>query len=303
MSAMARAQLSSGIELEYETFGSPDDPALLLVMGFTAQLIHWHEDFCRALADTGAFVIRFDNRDAGLSSHLDGQMVDTQAVIVAALGDQPLPPVPYTLSDMAADCVGLLDVLGIDRAHILGASMGGMIAQHVAIEHPTRVLTLTSVMSTTGEPEVGGASPEALAALLAPPPAHREEYIERSSTWATWQSKKYNDDAANRANAALFYDRAFYPEGTTRQLAAIYASGRRNALLPGVTAPTLVIHGRDDDLIGWSGGARTAELIPGSHLLLVGDMGHDFPEPLWPTIIGAIATHIHARHPAVASSI
>jgi pimeloyl-ACP methyl ester carboxylesterase len=279
------------MELEYDTFGSPDDPALLLVMGFTAQMIQWPVDFCKQLADRGLFVIRFDNRDCGLSTKLDGVTVDLGAVIGAVLSEQPVPPVPYTLSDMAADAVGLLDGLGIDRAHIMGASMGGMIVQTIAIEHPERVISLTSVMSMTGEPGVGQPTPEAAAALLAPPPTERQAYIDASPSWMLWHSKKYRDEDATRAQAAEGYDRMFYPEGSARQLSAIYASGSRAAGLAALHVPTLVIHGRDDTLITPSGGFRTAELVDGAHLLLLADMGHDMPEQLWPVLVDAIASH------------
>lgn len=290
---MRRATLPTGIELEFETMGSPDDPTLLLIMGFTAQMIGWPDAFCSQLADQGFHVVRFDNRDCGLSSKFDGVEVDVGSVMAAALADQPVPPVPYTLSDMAADAVGLLDHLGVDGAHVVGASMGGMIAQHVAIEHPDRVLSLTSIMSMTGEPEYGSPLPEAAAVLLAPPSEDRATYIADSVKYAVWQSRRYFDAEETKRLAAIAYDRSFYPEGANRQLAAIYASGRRTEGLQRVAAPTLVIHGRDDTLIAPSGGERTAELVPGAHLMMVGDMGHDLPAPLWPLLTRAIAGHAH----------
>jgi pimeloyl-ACP methyl ester carboxylesterase len=285
------------MELEYDTFGSPDDPALLLIMGFTAQMTQWPDDFCKLFADAGLFVIRFDNRDCGLSTKLDGVEVDLGPVIAAALSEQPAPAVPYTLSDMAADAVGLLDALGIERAHVLGASMGGMIAQHVALEHPHRLLTLVSVMSMTGEPEYGQPTPEAAAALLAPPPHDRQAYVDAAPSWMIWHSKKYADEAHVRAQAAAGYDRMFYPQGAPRQLAAIYASGRRADGLARLNVPTLVIHGRDDVLITPGGGMRTAELIPGANLLLVADMGHDLPAPLWPLLVDAVVSNTRRATP------
>jgi pimeloyl-ACP methyl ester carboxylesterase len=285
---MPRAALSGGIELEFETFGSSDDPALLLIGGFTAQLISWDDGFCQQLASGGRFVIRFDNRDCGMSTTLDGVEVDVGAVMSAALARQPIPPVPYTLSDMAADAVGLLDHLGIDQAHVLGASMGGMIAQTVAIEHPSRVASLISVMSMTGEPEYGTPAPEALAVLLTPPPTDRAAYIASAAATAVWSSRRWFDVDRIQALYGRSFDRRFYPEGAPRQLAAIYASGPRTDTLPTVTAPTLVIHGLDDTLISPSGGRRTAELVPGASLLTVADMGHDLPPPLWPFVVGAI---------------
>ena len=295
---MPRATVATNpttIELEYDTFGSPDDPALLLVMGFTAQLTAWDPAFCEQLAAHGRYVIRFDNRDCGLSTHLDGQPADPMAVMAASLKGEELPPVPYTLSDMAADAVGLLDHLGIQRAHVLGASMGGMIAQTIAIEHPERCLSLISVMSSPGDPRAGKATPEALEVLMAPPPTERDAFVAAADRASVFASKKHFDAARAREHAGAAYDRAFYPEGAPRQLAAIYASGDRTDALAKVEIPTLVIHGRDDTLITPSGGTLTAEAIPEASLLLVGNMGHDLPEPLWPVIIDAVISHtVHA---------
>jgi pimeloyl-ACP methyl ester carboxylesterase len=289
---MARTTLTNGIDIEYETFGDPQDPALLLVMGYTAQMISWPEEFVQALAAQGLFVIRFDNRDCGLSSKLDGQAADPLNVLTAAMEGTDLPTVPYTLSDMAADGIGLLDHLGIERAHIAGASMGGMIVQTMAIEHPTRVASLTSIMSTIGDPQVGGPTPEAREALLTPPPTDRAAYIEASLRARVWQSKKYFDAERTKEAAAAAFDRSFYPEGAGRQLAAIYASGDRSARLAELDVPALVIHGRDDTLISPEGGERTAALIPGARLLLVSDMGHDVPKELWPVLVDAIAGNV-----------
>ena len=286
-----KATLQSGIELEYDTFGSAEDPAVLLVMGFTAQMIAWDERFCGLLADQGRYVIRFDNRDCGLSTKLDGHDVDAAAVMAAVLSEAVLPEVPYTLSDMAGDAVGLLDHLGIERAHVAGASMGGMIVQTLAIEHPDRLLSATSIVSTPGDPAYGQATPEAMQVLLAPPPPERADVVARSAQFAVWSSKRYFDADRVAEYAGMAFDRSFYPEGGVRQLAAIFASGDRSEALRGVTVPTLVIHGLDDALIAPSGGRRTAELVPGAHLLELADMGHDLPEPLWPMIVGAIVDH------------
>jgi pimeloyl-ACP methyl ester carboxylesterase len=286
---MSRAKLTSGIELEYETFGSADDPALLLIMGFTAQLTSWEAALCERLAAGGHFVVRFDNRDCGLSTCFDGVTVDLGAVMSAAMAEEPIPPVPYTLSDMAADAMGLLDHLGIERSHVMGASMGGMIAQTVAIEHPGRTRSLISIMSMTGEPGYGEPTPEAMTVLMTPPPSDRDAYLEGYLNTAVWCSQRYFDAEKATAHAARTYDRRFYPEGAPRQLAAIYASGHRGEALAHVDVPTLVIHGLDDTLISPSGGERTAEVIPGATLMLVADMGHDLPEPLWPFLTGAIA--------------
>lgn len=299
---MPRTTLPSGIELEYETFGSAADPAVLLVMGFTAQMIGWDERFCRQIADQGRFVIRFDNRDCGLSSKLDGVAVDAMGVMAAALARTELPEVPYTLSEMAADGIGLLDDLEVERAHVVGVSMGGMIVQTMAIEHPDRLLSVTSIMSTIGDPEYGAPSPEAMTVLLTPPPPSRDEFVARSAAYSVWSSNRYFDAGRAAELTAIGYDRSFYPEGSTRQLSAIYASGDRTELLGNVTTPMLVIHGLDDTLIAPSGGRRTAELVPGAHLLEVADMGHDLPEPLWPLIVGAIVGHTARSSMPVAAS-
>ena len=293
---MPRTAVATGIEIEYETFGSPSNPTVLLVSGFTAQLLMWPADFCQLIAEAGFHVVRFDNRDCGLSTKLDGREVDTNGVIHAALMEDPVPAVPYTLSDMAADAIGLLDALGVERAHIVGGSMGGMIVQIMAIEHPSRVESLTSVMSNSGEPEYGQPLPEAMEALVATPPSGRDEYIESSDTWMVWQSKKHRDPVRNRKEAAIAFDRSFYPEGASRQLAAIYASGRRTEGLKALNVPTLVIHGTDDTLISPSGGIRAAELIPNARLELIDDMGHDLPPPLWPRITGAIVSHVSSSN-------
>lgn len=292
---MPRASVPANIgtvELEYETMGSSSNPPVLLVMGFGAQMITWTDSFCAGLVDQGLFVIRFDNRDCGLSTKLDGVSAEPDAVMAAALSGSPIPAVPYTLSDMADDAFGLLTHLGIESAHIVGASMGGMIVQTMAIEHPERVRSLTSIMSMTGEFEYGSPTPEAATVLLSPPPTEREAYIDYSIKYSVWQSKRYFDAERNRREAARSYDRSFYPEGSSRQLAAIYASGSRADGLRALTTPTLVIHGTDDTLLPPEGGRRTAELVPNSTLLMVADMGHDSPEPLDGLLTGAIGAHV-----------
>jgi pimeloyl-ACP methyl ester carboxylesterase len=277
--------LPTGITIEYETFGEASHPALLLISGFSAQLTSWNENLCKLFAAQDFHVIRFDNRDCGLSTKLDGVVVDTTAVITAALMEEPIPAVPYTLSHMAGDAVGVLDGLGIAKAHVMGASMGGMIAQTVAIEHPHRVLSLTSVMSQPGEPEVGQPTPETMESFFTPPPTTREDYLDSSATWLVWHSKKYRDAERTRKQAAIDFDRSFYPEGGPRQLAAIYASGRRAEGLQKLTMPVTVVHGLDDTLIAPDGGELTAQLIPGAKLVMLEDMGHDLPEPLWPRYV------------------
>jgi pimeloyl-ACP methyl ester carboxylesterase len=276
------------LEIEFETFGSPSDPAVLLVAGFAVQLTRWETEFCERLAAAGRYVIRFDNRDCGLSTKLDGVAADWKGALQATLTGGEMPDVPYTLSDMVNDGIGLLDALDVDAAHVIGESMGGMIAQTMAIEHPARVRSLTSMLSAPGDPRTGKPEPEALEVLLTVPPTERAAYIDAAARTSVWASKRYVDVERIRLRAGESFDRSFYPEGGPRQLAAIYASGDRTAALGHVRCPALVIHGRDDTLIAPSGGTATAEAIPGAHLLLVADMGHDLPRPLWPLLVSAI---------------
>ena len=292
--AMPQITTPSGMALEYETYGERGDPPILMVMGFGAQLVSWPRDFCRRLSAGGRFVVSFDNRDCGLSTRLDDVDAQLEAVHLAAMSgdfEKARALAPYTLSDMADDGFGLLTALGIERAHVVGASMGGMIAQTMAIEHAERALTLTSMMSTTGEPEVGQSTPEALEALLAPAPLDRDAYIASADSWMLWHSRRYPELEQARAIAAESYDRGLHPQGTTRQLAAMIASGPRVGGLTELRVPTLVIHGMDDTLIAPSGGERTAELIPGAKLVLIEDMGHDRPTPLWDEICRLILEH------------
>ena len=279
---------ANGIEICYETFGDPDDPPLLLVMGLGAQLLSWPEDFCQALVGRGFHVVRYDNRDVGLSTHIDTPYLDVPAAIMAAMMGDP-SQAPYLLGDMAADAVGLLDALGIDAAFVVGASMGGMIAQALTIDHPERVTGLTSIMSTTGEPDVGQADPEVLTKILAPRPAGRAAVIDHQVEISrAICSPEHFDDAEARRMAAAAYDRAFDEVGTARQVLAIAASGSRAEGLATLTVPTLVVHGRQDPLVALSGGERTAELVPRAELLVIDDMAHDLPPAHWAQIIEAI---------------
>ncbi|MCK7624419.1 alpha/beta fold hydrolase [Streptomyces sp. RS10V-4] len=291
---MPLARVSPDVSLAYETFGDPADPPVLLVMGCGAQLLAWDEDFCRALADRGRYVIRYDNRDCGLSTTFDAHPVDMGRFIAAvSAGDlaSAQAMVPYTLADMAADGLGLLTALGIERAHVVGSSMGGMIAQRMAIAQPARVLTLTSMMSSTGEPAYGRPTPEAEAVLLAPKPADRAGYLAAAERELVWASRRYGDPAALRELAAAGYDRAYYPAGIARQLGAMLLDGSRAQALRTLRVPTLVIHGSDDALITPSGGERTAALVPGAQLMLIPDMGHDRPRALWPRLLDALQAH------------
>ncbi len=283
---------SNGIQLYFETHGNPADPALLLVNGLGSQMTNWGDGYREALAARGRFVISFDNRDVGLSTHLHDQQVDLAGVIAAGRDGGVMPLVPYLLSDMAADAVGLLDHLGIAAAHIAGSSMGGMIVQQVAIDHPARVLTLTSVMSTTGEADFFKSTPEADAALNRPVPAERQAFIaDGIARSKVMSSLRYFDPAEAEKRIAIAFDRSFDPLGRLRQVAAIRASGHRAEGLRALTIPTLVIHGRTDPLILLSGGERTAEVTPGANLMVLNDMAHDLPRPLWPLIHDAIISH------------
>lgn len=277
---------SNGIELEYDTFGDSGDPALVLVMGLGAQLIDWPRDFCEALAARGFRVIRFDNRDAGLSTSLDA--LGAPDLLALLSGDASAAP--YRLADLAADTVGLLDALGIGRAHLVGVSLGGMVVQQTAIDHPDRVLSLGSVMSTTGDPSVGQARPEAFAAMGRPPATSREEAIANSvaASRVIGSPGFPVSDEERRERAAEKYDRAYRPAGTMRQYAAILASPDRTRALRGVGVPTVVIHGEDDTLVDVSGGRATAAAVPGAELVVIPGLGHGLPEGARPQIVDAL---------------
>jgi pimeloyl-ACP methyl ester carboxylesterase len=281
---------ANGIDIEYDASGNPSDPPLLLVMGLGAQLIAWDDEFVRELVSRGFYVIRFDNRDQGLSTGFDEAGVPD---VAAALTTGRLPEPVYLLSDMADDAAGLLDALGIPRAHVCGASMGGMIAQSLVIHNPAKVLTLVSIMSTTGDPSVGTPHPEALAVLMQPAQTDRDAVIESAvKAWAVIGSPGFRrDDERVRAAAAAAFDRAFHPEGTARQLVAIVSSPDRTAALGAVTCPTLVVHGEADPLVDPSGGRATADAIPGAELWTIPGMGHDLPPELFAPVADRIATH------------
>jgi pimeloyl-ACP methyl ester carboxylesterase len=284
-----RATLPNGITLAHDTFGEPGRPALLLIMGLAGPLNWWSPDLCRLLADRGFFVIRFDNRDVGRSTKLHG-LGGTRRDIVRGYfrtGGSP----PYTISDMAGDAAGLLHHLGIAAAQVTGVSMGGMIAQTLALEYPDRVLSLVSIMSTTGRRSVGWQDPRLLPMLLGKPAQSREEVIARSAyTWAAIGSPGYPtppDEIRDRAGET--FDRGMSPAGVARQLQALLAQPDRTRRLRALTIPALVIHGREDRLVHVSGGRATARAIPGAELLVIPGMGHDLPRPLWPVFADAIS--------------
>ena len=293
---MAKAK-ANGIEIEWDAIGDEGAPAVLLIMGLGGQMTRWSDQFRGALAAEGFRVVRFDNRDVGLSSKIEGGPAPDLARIGMAMAMGQAPDVPYHLDDMAADAVGLLDALGIDRAHVVGASMGGMIAQLVAALHPERVLSLTSIMSSTGNPSLPRATAEANAVLMSRPGgtdldslvAHG---VKSSKVIGSPGYPADEADIAARIRADL--ERQNYPAGFARQLAAIWANGDRRARLATIAAPTLVVHGADDPLVPVEAGRDTAAAIPGARLEEIAGMGHDLPQALVPTLVGLIAAHARA---------
>ena len=281
------------VAIEYETHGDPSGAPLLLVHGLGAQLVAWDDRFVERLVAEGFFVVRFDNRDIGLSTKVAiPQDLDPLHEVVRGLAGESIVA-PYVLADMAADALGLLEVLEIDRAHVLGVSMGGMIVQQMAIAAPHRVATLTSVMSTTGDPDVGYADPEVLALMLTPPSSSdRAAVIDAGVVVGEAIASPGHFDAARaRRMATLAYDRSHYPLGTPKQALAILASGSRTDALASVAVPALVIHGDADPLVHWSGGQRTAEALPNSEFLLIEGMGHDLPEVFWGEFTSSLRAH------------
>lgn len=287
---MPRAK-ANGIELEYDTFGTPQHQPLLLIMGLGTQMTAWDPAFCTMLAERGYYVIRFDNRDIGLSTQFDQKPEPDLLAILS--GD--LRTAPYFLADMADDAAGLLDALGIERAHVVGASMGGMIAQELAIRNSERVLSLCSIMSTTGNRAVGQPTGEALAAVMAPRGVDRAQAIERTVIVQRIIGSKTPEyevtDEVRYSRAVDAYDRAYRPDGGTRQVAAIAASPDRTEALGTLKMPVLVMHGDQDPLVDISGGRATAAAIPGADLIVFPGMAHDLPEPLWPALVDAITAN------------
>ena len=265
------------VELFFEEFGSASDPILLLINGLGSQCINYDQRWCERFAAEGYRVIRFDNRDIGLSSKLDERA--------------------YALRDMADDALAVLDAVEAERSHVMGVSMGGMIAQRLAIEHGDRLLSLTSAMSRTGEPDYGQSSPEALAVLMAKPARSRDEYIDNQIAGIRIFGSKpeWIDEPYLRARAARAFDRCYCPSGVGRQMQAVVADGDRADGLRALTVPTLVIHGDRDTLIDPSGGRRTAELIPGARYVEIEGMGHDYPEAVWDRWVETWASFVRTR--------
>ena len=278
---------ANGIEMVYEAFGDPADPTVLLIMGLGVQMLGWDAEFCELLAGRGFHAVRFDNRDVGRSTKIEGG--PRPDLMAAAMGDAS--SASYTLDEMADDCAALLEHIDVEGAHVVGASQGGMIAQTLAIRHPGQVLSLASIMSTTGDPAVGQPHPEALPALLARPPADLQEYAEFVvGAFRIIGSPGFEaDEEKLRERARASFERGYYPDGTARQLLAILASGDRTEALRRLDVPTVVIHGTDDILIDVSGGEATAAAIPRARLELIPGMGHDLPRQLWPRFVDLIA--------------
>ena len=290
---------SGDLQIHYEDMGNPDDPAVLLIMGLGAQLLFWREGFCRKLVDQGLRVIRYDNRDVGLSSHFDGH--HTLGAKVGNMARSLLglkSPAVYTLEDMADDAAALLDHLGIDRAHIVGGSMGGMIAQIFAARHAHRTQTLGVIFSSNNQPLLPPPAPQQLLAVITgpSPSAPREEIIANSIRVSRIiGSPAYPaTEETLRADAIAFYDRAFYPQGIARQFNAITGSGSLLKYNRQTTAPTVVIHGKADKLMRPSGGKAVAKAIPNARLVLFDGMGHELPEPLWDDIVGELKANFAA---------
>jgi len=278
------------IAIEHETFGEPTAPPVLLIMGLGGQLIHWDEAFCRLLAGLGHYVIRFDNRDVGLSTKLDELPAPETCQSVRARLEGRSPAAPYTLDDMADDAVRLLDWLGIAKAHVVGTSMGGMIAQCMAIRHPMRLLSLTSIMADVGEPAVP--RPEAMIAFE-PPAIECETYVTQIlKILRALRGPRFVLEEQGACQVALnAFNRGIYPAGFARQLAAIVASASRKEVLRSVRLPALVIHGDADPLVPLAGGVETAQAIPNAKLHIIRGMGHELPPAIWPEIIEAIGVH------------
>jgi len=279
-----------GITLCYETFGEKHNPAVVLIMGLSTQMIAWHRDFCNALADKGFYVVRFDNRDIGRSTHVDGKPPTPVQLLLRAKG-----AAHYDLADMAEDTANLIKRLDIAPAHIVGASMGGMIAQTVAARHPEVVRSLTSIMSTTGNRRYGQPSFKTYPVLLRKRPNSRESYIASvEHIFSLIGSPGIHRSPEDiRSLAEQSYERDHDPRGPGRQLAAIIASGNRTKELQEIKAPTLVIHGDSDILIHPSGGKATFNAIPDARFVSIMGMGHDMPRELWPRIIDLISEHAH----------
>lgn len=282
----------NGVEIVYDAFGEPSAPPMLLISGLGGQMIGWDEEFCQKLAAQGYWLIRFDNRDAGLATKFNQAGIPNIPALMQAQARGEAVEAPYLLRDMANDAAGLLDALEVESAHVVGISMGGMIAQEMVIHHAGCVRTLTSIMSSTGNPALPPSKPEAIAVLLEPAPAGRADYIESSVRISQVLGGELPlHEASVRENAERFFDRGLSPAGTARQLAAVLASGSRIDALRSVSVPALVIHGDADPLVPVEGGIDTADAIPGAKLMIIKGMGHALYPEVWLQVIEAITDH------------
>jgi pimeloyl-ACP methyl ester carboxylesterase len=284
---------ANGIKVAYETYGKSSQPAMLLIMGLGQQMMFWDEEFCTQLSSRGYFVIRFDNRDCGLSSWLTAAGTPDIPAMKALMAKRKKAQSPYSLLDMANDAKGLLDAVGVKSAHIVGRSMGGMIGQMMAIHYPDRTKTLTSIMSSTSDPKLPPPKPDVLSVLLEPEPSEKEEYIDHLvRVMTTLNGSKYHiDECRIRTWARDSYRRGLNPSGVARQFAAILATGSRKEALKSVTVPTLVIHGDADPLVPVACGIDTADVIPGAQLLIIEGLGHTLVPQVYPQVIDAISRH------------
>lgn len=293
---------NTGLEIAYEEAGDHANETILLIMGLGVQLTHWPDEFVDALVARGFHVVRFDNRDIGLSQKMGDAKPPSLPIQVLRARIGWKARVPYTLAEMAEDAAGLLEALGIERAHAVGASMGGMIGQLMAINHREKLHSLTSIMSTTGNPKLPAAEKEAMKALTARPESLEEEVLVEHGMnvlRAIGSPGFPRDEAAARAKTRANVQRSVYPMGLPRQLAAIIDDGDRRGRLAGVTTPTLVLHGEDDPLVRLAAGRETAESIPGARLVTIPGWGHDFPLELVERIADEVAAHAGAASPKV----
>ena len=288
---MPKANVNN-IEIEYETIGDEISKPLLLIAGLGSQMLAWSDEICESLANRGFYVIRFDNRDVGLSTKLEDAGLPNFLEINTAYARGEIPEVPYILEDMVDDVIGLLDALNIDKVHVCGASMGGMIAQVLAYRHPSRVLSLTLIMSTTGNPDLPQSKPEIMAQFFAPVPSEREGYIEEMVKRDSLIQGTFSfDEDQSREYRTNEYERSYYPEGIARQLAAMAVPGNIKPYISAIRAPTLVIHGSEDPFNPVEAGKEIATTIPGAELLILDGMGHSFPREVIPRIINALVAN------------
>ncbi|MFX1326676.1 MAG: alpha/beta fold hydrolase [Promethearchaeota archaeon] len=288
---MPKAKVNN-ITIEYERIGNPASKPLLLIAGLGSQLLAWSDEFCENLADNGFYVIRFDNRDVGLSTKFEDAGIPDMMEISAAYTRGEIPKIPYTLEDMADDAIGVLDALNIEKAHICGASMGGMIAQIIGYRHPSRVLSLAVIMSTTGNPKLPPSKPEIMMQFFAPVPSEREAYIDEMVKRDNLITGTFPfDEKQSREYRTREYDRNYYPEGITRQLAAMAVPGNIKPYIGAISASTIVIHGSEDPFNPIEAGKEIGATIPNAELLIIEGMGHSFPHKVIPQIVEAIVAN------------